>query len=341
VVALALLLASRALRPSSSALAVAVVAIADLALAQPWPNPTAPVALYAHRPEVLRALDGPETRVYAYDYGERWPDAAWSRDRPDRLASVPAGWRLDAASALAQQMSLAPQTAGRWRLRQGFDVDYRGLQAAPLASFTQMVRVVEDRPEDVVRLLRLASVTHVVALHDVAPGQLRAVGEIPGLFVAPVRAFAVDGALPRARVVGGVRVADGPEAARLLLVAGFDPAREVLLASGSAVASPAGFVGRASIVAERSDRVLVDVELSHDGHLLLADSFDEGWRARVDGREAAVLRADMAFRAVALSPGRHVVEMRYRPPRVLAAVLVTFASLATGLVLLLVRRDRP
>jgi len=53
-------------------------AIADLALAHPRPNPTAPKALYTHRPEVLAALGDPaSTRVYSYDYSEAGRAERW------------------------------------------------------------------------------------------------------------------------------------------------------------------------------------------------------------------------------------------------------------------------
>jgi hypothetical protein len=339
--AASLVLLLRERRPLVLAGLAGAVALVDLGLAHPWPNPTAPVALYTHRPEILAALGGaPPPRVYVYDYGEPRPDAVWRTSRPDRLSYVPSGWSLSAATALAQQLSLAPQTAGRWGLRQGFDVDYRGLQEEPLAYFTRLPRVVEDDPDALVRLLRLASVTHVVALHDVAAGRLRPAAEAQGLFVAPIRVFAVDGSLPRARVVGAARVARGLDAVKVLLDPAFDGSRELVLEAGEPRDAPPGFAGGARVTGERADRLQVEAELTREGWLLLADSFDEGWRARVDGREAAVLRADLAFRAVALPPGRHRVEMIYRPPHVLVAVLVTFLSLATVVGLLVGTRRR-
>jgi uncharacterized membrane protein YfhO len=59
--------------------------------------------------------------------------------------------------------------------------------------------------------------------------------------------------------------------------------------------------------------VLLEADLDAPGLVVVVDAWDPGWRARVDGRPAEVLRANGAFRAVAAPAGRHVVEMRYRP----------------------------
>jgi uncharacterized membrane protein YfhO len=43
--------------------------------------------------------------------------------------------------------------------------------------------------------------------------------------------------------------------------------------------------------------------------LLQREAWYPGWRARVDGTEVPLLRADVLFRAVALAPGDHDVEI--------------------------------
>jgi hypothetical protein len=73
------------------------------------------------------------------------------------------------------------------------------------------------------------------------------------------------------------------------------------------------FAGTARVVLLAADRVVVDVDLSQPGYLVTTDSYDDGWRASVDGRPAALLRANVAFRAVELPPGRHRVEQCVPP----------------------------
>ena len=153
----------------------------------------------------------------------------------------------------------------------------------------------------------------------------------PGLFERPTVAFRVPGALPRARVVGGVRVAAGPKELDALLDPWRDPAGSVVLTTGRDVVPAPGFTGRAAIVRERADALEFEVELSADGHLVLADTWDPGWKARLDGAPVELLRADVAFRAVAVPAGRHRVEMVYRPFVAITGLAVS--ALTAGLLL--------
>ena len=67
------------------------------------------------------------------------------------------------------------------------------------------------------------------------------------------------------------------------------------------------------------------------GYLVTRETHARGWTATVDGRPAAVLRADGKHRAVAVPAGRHVVEVRYHPPGLaLGLALTAVAAVACG-----------
>jgi uncharacterized membrane protein YfhO len=95
----------------------------------------------------------------------------------------------------------------------------------------------------------------------------------------------------------------------------------------------------------RADRVGIEAELSDPGYVVLVDAYDPGWRASVDGHEARLLRANIAFRAVAVAAGHHTVELVYRPRSLLAGLAVsggaTLAALAAALRSLARRGRRP
>jgi uncharacterized membrane protein YfhO len=89
--------------------------------------------------------------------------------------------------------------------------------------------------------------------------------------------------------------------------------------------------GAARIEWYGADRVLISAESERGGHLVLTDAWFPGWTAHVDGRETRVERADHAFRAVKLGPGRHDVEFRYAPMSIrLGLALSALAVVVTG-----------
>lgn len=315
----------------ASAVALAIVAVADLLAAHRNIQPVAPRELYTHRPAVVEALAHvPHNRVYAYDYTVADAQRRLRRtEETPLLARAPEGWSLEAAAALAMQMHLAPATAGRWAVRTAYDIDYRGLYPHDVAQLTLLLRTLEGTPAHG-RLLRLGGVSHVVALHSGGLEDLRAVAEFPGLYPEATRLLAVPDPQPRTYVVGASRVADGVEAFRLLVEGAFDPTREVLLPGGPAVGAPEGFAGESRVVAERADRVSLEATLDGPGYVVLLDSYAPGWRARVDGREAPVLRANLLFRAVAVSAGTHRIDYIYRPPWMLAGLTLSAAAVLTG-----------
>lgn len=97
------------------------------------------------------------------------------------------------------------------------------------------------------------------------------------------------------------------------------------------------------VVSRTANAVTVEVQPLPDYRILtFLDAYYPGWKARVDGVEAPILRANEAFKAVVLSPGAHRVEFVYRPWRVyvglLMTILTTFAAVVT--IWVLVRRTR-
>jgi len=69
----------------------------------------------------------------------------------------------------------------------------------------------------------------------------------------------------------------------------------------------------AALVVDEPEHLTIVANMSGAGLVVLADAWFPGWDAWVDGRPVPILRAQYAFRAVAVPDGRHTIEFRYRP----------------------------
>jgi hypothetical protein len=84
--------------------------------------------------------------------------------------------------------------------------------------------------------------------------------------------------------------------------------------------------GRASIVRDDPQTVEVAVEADAPGFLFLADQYAAGWTAEVDGTLGEILRANHAFRLVAVPGGRSQVVFRYRPTSLWIGAAISLAT---------------
>lgn len=135
--------------------------------------------------------------------------------------------------------------------------------------------------------------------------------------------------MPRAFVVGKVVETSG--VALQSAIAGLeqlDPRQAVMLERDVLSAGPRVTFRPAEIVEAQPDRVTVRVSTPAPGYLVLADLFHPGWSATVDGSPAKVLPANLAFRAVPLTPGDHEVVFRYECPGQSAGMLLSGIMLA-------------
>lgn len=84
--------------------------------------------------------------------------------------------------------------------------------------------------------------------------------------------------------------------------------------------------------------VRIEAECDSPQFLVLAQTRYPGWRARVNGVETPLLRANAAFAAVELPPGVSVVELSYEPRSLEIGLWIAIASALVGLACLFHRR---
>ncbi len=116
----------------------------------------------------------------------------------------------------------------------------------------------------------------------------------------------------------------------------FDPARTALVEAPIALNSQGvDSTASATISASSSTHMEVRTSSTTASFLVTSDAYYPGWRARIDGRDAPLYRADYALRGVMLPPGEHTVSFDYDPPRFyLGAGISVLSLLALGVLAL-------
>jgi len=188
------------------------------------------------------------------------------------------------------------------------------------------------------RLLQLGAADRVLSLHTQGYEGLPQLAQLPSPFRGAIHVFDVPGSVPRTYVVSRARQAEGTAAVAAILADDFQMHDEVVLSLEPLAAPPRAVAaqppeavpggGSSRIVSWRPDFIRVEADAAADGYLVLVDTYDAEWRATVDGKPARIVRANVAFRAVALTRGRHVVDFRYRPRPVACGLAVSALTLA-------------
>lgn len=70
------------------------------------------------------------------------------------------------------------------------------------------------------------------------------------------------------------------------------------------------------------------VDFSKDKILCLSIPYSAGWSAKVDGKPAKLLEANVLFMALPLKQGHHQIELRYMTPGLLPGCALSTLSVA-------------
>jgi hypothetical protein len=88
--------------------------------------------------------------------------------------------------------------------------------------------------------------------------------------------------------------------------------------------------GAAEILHETPTHITAAVDLQTPGLVVLADHFDPGWQAYLNGRPTPLLRTDHALRGAVVPPGKWTLEFRYEP----ASITLSFAVAGVAAIIL-------
>ena len=297
---------SRPLRRGRLAWVFPLLVLVDLMSAHAQDVPTATPAYWTSPPETVRRLKADPGFIRVYGDGDKHSgEPGYASEPIDYLPVRDAlDWSLPAAWGLASSKGETPMIARR------------------LLDYFDHVKIGTGR-------LDIESVSHVVT------GRLQRNAFLPNDPAGAAFVHRNRKVLPRARLVGrpvyvedaaeGVKALErlGPENRTRLIVE--DPTRPL--------AASAEVSGTARIVTDLPERVVVETGSSDPAYLVLADTFDPGWSATVDGRPAPIRPAYVAFRAVALTPGAHTVAFTYRPAGFTLGLAISIMGIALAMFL--------
>jgi hypothetical protein len=135
--------------------------------------------------------------------------------------------------------------------------------------------------------------------------------------------------LPRARLVAEAVILPDAQAVPYMLSDDFDPARQVVLSDPLPIELTGGdVVGSVEWVERNNNDMTLRVSTDGPAVLVLADNWFPAWKARIDGQEVPVLRANHSLRAVSIMPGEHTVEFYYESDQLKWSLRLTLLSLA-------------
>jgi uncharacterized membrane protein YfhO len=112
----------------------------------------------------------------------------------------------------------------------------------------------------------------------------------------------------------------------LSAMAGFDYDPRQTVFTTDELGLPDAMQGQASVRYESPTRAELDVEMQTAGLVLLADSWNAGWRAELDGDPCPIYRVDVALRGFHVPAGKHRIVCTYDPPN----VRIGFQAAAAG-----------
>jgi len=154
-------------------------------------------------------------------------------------------------------------------------------------------------------------------------------------------------ALPRAWVVHRVEEIENYDGFQNNMK-GFDPVSTALIVrdtskfsefikSDSSISyKPETFEKERVIIKDyKSNRIILETDVKKAGLLVLSEVWMPGWSAKVNGRNAPVIRTDYLLRGIPVGKGTSRVELRYFPRSFVTGVFTTFTVSSLVLILLI------
>ncbi|MCU1348432.1 MAG: hypothetical protein JWO56_1462 [Acidobacteria bacterium] len=232
---------------------------------------------------------------------------------------------------------LFPMTPAGSKLRTVMERDYDKTALIPTIDFTDSVWDVKrsGTPDWREKFLAMSNAWYTGLYRDFKAESKRVKGNFK--IAAPVR-FEETTHYPRYYFADQiVTVANRAEFVKLLSKYNYRSAVAFIRAPGFTPAP-----GRVLKVTETANTARLEVESRGQGFLVMSVTPHKYWMVEIDGRSVTPIVANVGYQGLIVTPGRHVIAMRYRNElvRVGGAVSIFAAIMLVGMVIL-PRRPRP
>lgn len=128
-----------------------------------------------------------------------------------------------------------------------------------------------------------------------------------------VSIFENNKAMPRAIFVSDWDYEPGDKSLSVLIDPAFPLTKKITIDKEVNLKKSEGAASEVTYSSYSSQESVINVTTNKEGFLFVLDAWYPGWKAKVDGRDTLMYRADYAFRAVPVSAGVHKVEFTYDP----------------------------
>jgi hypothetical protein len=148
--------------------------------------------------------------------------------------------------------------------------------------------------------------------------------QLPGHFL-----YENKSALPRFFLVTRtIRVLDQADGTARMSAPEFDPMKVAFVQGTEGRDFPPGDAGSVRTVRYDQNECEVETLASQPRFLVTSEAQYPGWQATIDGKEAAIVSTNIAFRGLEIPAGRHLIAFRFNPPVLWWGALISVLSLA-------------
>ncbi|MHC9542437.1 MAG: YfhO family protein [Vulcanimicrobiota bacterium] len=280
----------------------------------------------------------PPCRIYTYAPFYSW-QRAWRNDRGWLEESRDHRYLDEYRNLLAPDYSLlfdVSQVGEKTYIEGGMAPRERArleetLENNACARQTGNVVILGDK---LVRTLQMENVEIILSFFILAHPMIERI--TPGTDIGGVNVYRLRGSMPRAYCVFKRHMVSGSdEALQYLLSENFRASEEVILEEEPPVTLPnREGSSKTDIVSYGDNEVRLRVTCDEPAILFMSDTCFPGWKVYVDGQERKIMRANYAFRAVAVDRGNHEVAFIYFPGSLKIGIAISFLSLSLWAVLL-------